>query len=105
MLVPIVPNIWITIEGDKLRIIESGTMELTLEREKHPEKQFVEIANVEGDIGALVNLAIKSYVEKAMKETRKDLLEVFKSISEDMKNKHIEIIEFCKKRLKELEKE
>ena len=66
MLVPIVPRIWITIEGDKLRIIEDGTMELTLEREKHPEKEFIEIANVEGDIAALVRLAIKSCVEKTM---------------------------------------
>jgi len=104
MLAPIVPRIWIAIEGDKLKIIEDGTMELTLEREKHPEKEFIEIANVEGDIGALVNLAMKTCIEKAVKETRKDLLEVFKSISEDMKNKQMEIIEFCKKRLEELEK-
>ena len=72
MLVPIVPKIWITIEGDKLRIIEDGTMELVLEKEKHPDKQFIEIATVEGDIAALVNLAIKSYIEKAIKETNKN---------------------------------
>ena len=60
MLVPIVPKIWIAIEEDKLRIIEDGTKELVLEKEKHPEKEFIEIANVEGDIAALVNLAIKT---------------------------------------------
>ena len=97
MLVPIVPRIWIAIEGDKLKIIQDGTIELTLERGKHPEKEFIEIANVEGDIGALVNLAMKTCTGKAMSETRKNLLEVFKSISEDMKNKHIEIIEFARR--------
>ena len=103
MLVPIVPKIWITIEGDKLRIIEDGTMELVLEKEKHPDKQFIEIATVEGDIAALVNLAIKSYIEKAIKETNKNSLELFKSrlesISKEITNKQMEIIEFCKKEL------
>jgi len=71
MIVP--PRIWISIEGKKLRIIEDGTMELILEKEKHPKKQFVEIEKVEGDIGDLVNLAIGTYMEKTAEETEKRL--------------------------------
>jgi len=92
MLIPVVPRIWIAIEGETLRIIEVGTMEVYLQTERHPEKKFIEIAKVEGDIGALVDLAIKSYIEKAIKETEKDIADKYK-----------EMIEFCKDRLKELE--
>ena len=92
MLIPVVPRIWIAIEGETLKIIEVGTMEVYLQTERYPEKKFIEIARVEGDIGALVDLAIKSYIEKAIKETKKDIADKYK-----------EMIEFCKERLKELE--
>ena len=72
MLIPVVPRIWITIEGEILRIIGVGTMEVILQTERYPEKKFIEIARVEGDIGALVDLAIKSYIEKAVRETEKE---------------------------------
>jgi len=33
MLIPVVPRIWIAIEGETLKIIEVGTMEVILAKE------------------------------------------------------------------------
>jgi len=103
MLIPVVPKIWIAIEGETLKIIKVGTMEVYLQTERHPEKKFIEIARVEGDIGALVDLAIKSYIEKAVRETEKEFKSKLELASKDIADKYKELIEFCKERLKELE--
>lgn len=80
-------------------------MEYILEKEKHPEKKFIEIAKVEGDIGALVDLAIATYIEKAVRETEKEFKSRLELASKDIADRYKEIIEFCKERLEELETE
>ena len=40
MLIPVVPRIWIAIEGKTLKIIEVGTMELILEKGKASRKEI-----------------------------------------------------------------
>ena len=103
MLIPLALRIWIAIEGEILRIIGVGTMEVILQTERYPEKKFIEIARVEGDIGALVDLAIKSYIEKAVRETEKEFKSKLELVEKDIADKYKEMIEFCKERLKELE--
>jgi len=103
MLIPLVPRIWVTITGKTLRIIEDGTMEIVLEKEQNPEKEFFEIERVEGDIGKLVDLAIKSYIEKAVRETEKEFKSKLELALKDIADKYKEMIEFCKERLEELE--
>ena len=103
MLIPVVPRIWIAVERETLKIIEVGTMEVYLQTERYPEKKFIEIARVEGDIAALVDLAIKSYIEKAVRETEKEFKSKLELASKDIADKYKEMIEFCKERLEELE--
>jgi len=103
MLIPLVPRIWVTITGKTLRIIEDGTMEIVLEKEQNPEKEFFEIERVEGDIGKLVDLAIKSYIEKAVRETEKEFKSKLELASKDIADKYKEMIEFYKERLEEYE--
>jgi len=105
MLTPLAPRIWITITGKTLRIIEDGTMELVLEKEQNPEKEFIEIEKVEGKIGKLVDLAIKSYIEETARKAEIHFKLKAKLAGKDIANKYKEMIEFCKERLKELEKE
>jgi len=48
-------------------------------------------------------LAIKSYIEKAVRETEKEFKSKLELASKDIADKYKEMIEFCKERLEELE--
>jgi len=68
-----VTRIWIAIRGKTLEIFEDGTLKLILEKERHPDKEFIEIEKVYGDIGKLVDLAINSYIEEIARKVRLNL--------------------------------
>ena len=53
----------------------------------------------------MVDLAITTYIEKAIKETEKEFKSKLELASKDIADKCKEMIEFCKERLKELEGE
>ena len=101
MLIPLVPTIWITINGKELRIIEDGTLALVLEKERHPEKEFIEIEHVTGDVGKLVELAINSYIKETAEKAETHFKLKQKLAGKDIADKYKEMIEFCKERLYE----
>ena len=99
-----VGKIWITIEGKTMEVIKKkGIVDFL--KDRHPEKEFVEIERIWGDIGELVELAIETYIDEIYRSAEKHLKLRQKLAEKNIADKYKEMIEFCKERLEELEKE